>query len=119
LHGVTLKLYFEQDKSRVEQLHLLHPIAGTATLARTIQQLFERFRLTGGITGLEVSAAHLVPNIPQQLDLFSHKPGRAQMIDMAQLLVARHGAYFYEVTADEPGSLLPERRFRFLRVDAS
>jgi len=119
LHEVTLMLQLEGGKTQTEHLHLLHPIAGSGSIARTLQQLVERVKLSKDVAGLEVCAAHLVPNIPQQLELFTHRPGCGQIIDLARTLTARHGGCFYEASPDERDSLLPERRFRLLKVDAS
>jgi len=119
LHAVTVTIHLEKEQARANDLYLLHPIAGSSSIARTIQQMLERSKLTKSVCGLEVCAAHLVPNIPRQLELFTHRPGQAQLIDLARVLAARHGSCFYEAAADECESLLPERRFRLLKVDAS
>jgi len=119
LHAVTVRIYLENEQVRANDLYLLRPIGSSGSIARTIQQLIERIKLPKGVCGLEVCAAHLVPNIPRQLELFTHKPGRAQLIDLARVLAARHGSCFYEAAAEESESLLPERRFRLYKVDAS
>jgi nucleotidyltransferase/DNA polymerase involved in DNA repair len=119
LHAITLTLHLDGGKSRVENLHLLQSVASAAGIARTIQQLLERVKLTKGVTGLEVCLAHLVPNVPHQLELFTHRPARTQIINLVRVLVARHGECFYEAEMDEPTSLLPERRFRLIRMTAS
>jgi nucleotidyltransferase/DNA polymerase involved in DNA repair len=119
LHAVKVTVHQDREQARANDLYLLHPIAGSSSIARTIQQMLERIKLAKGVCGLEVCAAHLVPNIPKQLELFTHKPGQAQLIDLARVLTARHGSCFYEAAADECESLLPERRFRLLKVDAS
>jgi len=119
IQAVRLKLYLEDGQTQMEALHLLQPVASAAGIARTIQQLAERVRLTKGVTALEVSSAHLVANTLRQLELFGYQPGRAQLIDLANILVTRHSGCFYQAAPDEPEALLPERRFRLIRLDAS
>lgn len=119
LHEVTLTVHLEDGSRQTEHLHLLAPAAGSTSIARVLQQLLERIRLKRGIVEVEICAAHLVPNIARQLALFTHRPGRAELLDLARILTARHGECFYEVTSADRESLLPERRFRLLKVDAS
>ena len=68
-----------------------------------MQQLLARIPVTQGISGLDVALAHLVPNLPRQLDLFTRRPARQRFIDLVQLLAARYGAdAFYEAMPDQP-----------------
>jgi hypothetical protein len=119
LHEMALALTFEDGGVRVERLHLLQPVASAAGIARTINQLLERSPVTQGIAEIEVTLAHLVPNIPRQLELFTHRPGRQKLYDLARALAARHGDCFYEAELAERGSLLPERRFHLRQMAAS
>jgi DNA polymerase IV len=120
LHAITLSIGFETGDSVTESLHLLLPIASAKGIAEVMQQLMERMKQTAGIASIEVQLSHLVPNIPRQLELFTDKPVRQQVIQIADALVARHGAQpFYWTVLDHPYSLFPERRFELRRVDVS
>jgi DNA polymerase IV len=120
VHAITLSLEFETGTMVTESLHLLLPVASAKGIAEVMQQLMARVKQNAAITSLEVRLAHLVPNIPRQLELFPDKPARQQLIQIADALVARHGAQACCWTSvDRPYSLFPERRFVLRRVDVS
>jgi hypothetical protein len=71
------------------------------------------------ITGIEICASHLVPSLPRQLELFTQRPLRQQLIDLSAALAVQYPAVrFYEILPGIPASLLPERRFMLRRVDS-
>jgi DNA polymerase-4 len=124
LHEVYVTVRVARGNTYTERLHLLQPVAGAKGIAATIGQLIERMRLTAsgreeGIASIEICLTHLVSSAPRQLALFTHKPARQELIDLAAILAERYGDCFYEAVIQEQGAILPERRFRFLRVNAS
>jgi nucleotidyltransferase/DNA polymerase involved in DNA repair len=120
LQEMRVMVQFESGDSGTERLYLLQPVGSAKIIAQTIYQLLERIKVKQGVAGLEVYAAHLVPSIPRQLELFTHKQGKLRVIDLLQVLADRHGDdSFYEAIEGERGSLLPERRFRLKRMDVS
>jgi DNA polymerase IV len=120
LHELALTVTFENGASRSERLHLLQPVASAQAIAQIVQQLLARIPVTQGISGLDVALAHLVPNLPRQLELFTQRPARQRFLDLVQILAARYGAdAFYQAMPDQPKSYLAERRYRLERVDVS
>jgi hypothetical protein len=60
-----------------------------------------------------------VPSLPRQLELFSARPLRQQIIDVTRALAEQYPQVdFYHIQTAAPESLLPERRFRLQRIDA-
>ncbi len=124
LHRISLTLKVAHGETHAEELHLLQPVASASGIAEAAMRLLERMRLNpsareDGLEMLEMCLTHLVSSAPRQLELFTHKPARQELIDLAAVLVQRYGGCFYEAVAQEQGAILPERRFRFLRVDVS
>ncbi len=111
LHAVALTLTFAKGKTQRDAQVLLKPIAASDDIGRSLLQILERMAPAREITEVHVTLTHLVPNIPRQMELFTHKPTRVQLIDLVAVLVARHGEHFFEAVPHTPQSLLPERRF--------
>lgn len=124
LHALRVTLQLKRGQTFTEQIHLLQPVASAQGLVATVQPLLERmpiqFQDSGdGIISVDISLTHLVSSQPRQLELFTHKPARQELIDLAAVLTQRYGDCFYEAVTAERGAILPERRFRFQRIEAS
>ncbi len=111
LHEMVLTVTFEDLSRHTERLHLLEPVATAKSIARVIGQLLDRITWHGGVMRIEVQLAHLMSAVPRQLELFTHKPARQQLIDMTGVLIERHGkAGFYEAELSEGDALVLEKR---------
>jgi len=124
LHEISVAIQFKRSQTQTERLHLLQPVASAQGIAATVQTLIARMDLgfqiaDNGITTIDLGLTHLVSAKPRQLELFTHKPARQELIDLAAVLAQRYGDCFYEAVTAERGAILPERRFRLQRVDAS
>lgn len=119
LHAVSLTLHLEDGTTRAERLHLLQPVASAQAIAEVVMRLVERKAISAGVMEVMICAAHLVPNVPRQLELFAQHPARGQLIHLAKSLAKRHGDCFYTAVELERSSLLPEHRMRLQRIDVS
>lgn len=120
VHRLVLILKFADETCPRETLHLLEPVSTAANLERVIKRLLERFTLTHALVGVEVQLAHLVTSKPRQLELFTAKPVRQQLIDLTQVLAERfQHVDFLEGELAERGSLALERRVHFRSVKLS
>jgi DNA polymerase IV len=119
VHELGLMLAFDDGTSQHECLHLLEPVSLADNIARVLDQLVERMRIRAGIVGIEVHLAHLTSSHPRQLELFTRKSARTQLIDLTQALARRYpGAAFLEAEV-APHELLPERRIHFRQIEVS
>jgi nucleotidyltransferase/DNA polymerase involved in DNA repair len=120
LHQLTLTLEFEQGKPAHQDMHLFEPVTSSRAIGESVLTLLDRMKAAKPITGIEICASHLVPALPRQLELFTQRPLRQQLVDLSAALAAQYPAVrLYEILPGTPGSLLPERRFTLRRVDAS
>ncbi|MBK9745764.1 MAG: hypothetical protein IPO91_03200 [Chloroflexi bacterium] len=124
LHALRVTVQLKRGQTFTEQLHLLQPVASAQGIVATVQPLLARMPLQfqdagDGVISVEISLTHLVSAQPRQLELFTHKPARQELIDLAAVLAQRYGDCFYEAVTAERGAILPERRFRFQRIEAS
>lgn len=119
LHQLALTLGFERGKPLTQELHLFEPVTSRRAIAEEAGKLLERIKPTQPVVELEICAAHLVPSLPRQLELFSARPLRQQIIDVTRALAEQYPQVdFYHIQTAAPESLLPERRFRLQRIDA-
>jgi nucleotidyltransferase/DNA polymerase involved in DNA repair len=116
LHEIALILHFPGGRQRTERLHLLQSVSSAESLNTTLLQLIDRRTLTQAITRLDVRLAHLVSAMPRQLELFTDKPQRQSLLELAEVLSKRYGHCFYQGALADTQSLLPEERFRAYRV---
>lgn len=119
LHQLALTLSFERGKPLTQELHLFEPATSRRAITEEAGKLLDRMKPDQPVVEIELCAAHLVPSLARQLDLFSARPLHQQIIDVTQALAAQHpGVDFYQVQPAAADSLLPERRFQLLRINA-
>jgi len=120
VHRMELIITFEGGACQRETLHLIEPVSLAKHIERTIKRLFERFTFNRDVVRVEVQLAHLVSNTPRQLELFTAKPARQQLIDLTQVLSERfQQVEFVEGAIAEGESLALERRVHFRRMNIS
>ena len=119
LHQLALTLSFERGKPLTQELHLFEPATSRRAITEEADKLHARMKPDQPVVEIELCAAHLVPSLARQLDLFSARPLHQQILDVTQALAAQHpGVDFYQVQPAAADSLLPERRFHLLRINA-
>lgn len=120
LHQLAVTVQVERGKPISQEMHLFEPVTSGRAIAEETLKLLDRMKLTQAVTEIEICASHLVPSMPRQLELFSASPLRQRIIDVTQALAAKYPQVtFYQMQPAEQTSLLPERRFRLNRIDAS
>lgn len=120
LHQLTVTFHVERGKPIFQSTHLFEPVTSSRAIGDSVLQMLNRVKLAQALTGIELCASHLVPAMPTQLELFSERPMRHQLLDLASALAAQHGTLsFLQVRPVAPTSLLPERRFHLRHIDAS
>jgi hypothetical protein len=113
-------LTFADGSHQQERLHLFEPVSTTASIERVIRRLMERFVIKSAVCRVEIGVTHLVSNAPRQLELFTQKPVRQQLIDLAHLLTDRYrGADFLQSETRDADALDLERRVHFRKVNVS
>lgn len=120
LHQLTATFHVERGKPLSQSMHLFEPVTSSRAIGDSVLRMLDRMKLAQAVTGIELCASHLVPAMPRQLELFSERPLRHQLLDLASALAAQHRTLnFLQVLPVMPTSLLPERRFHFRHIDVS
>jgi nucleotidyltransferase/DNA polymerase involved in DNA repair len=120
LHQLMVTVDLERGKPVHEEMHLFEPVTSARAIGEAVLQLLDRMNLAKSVTGIQLCASHLVPSLPRQLELFSHRPVRQQLIDLTSALATQYPSVrFYEILSGVSESLLPERRFALRRVNSS
>jgi nucleotidyltransferase/DNA polymerase involved in DNA repair len=120
VHEMVLILNFADGSQQHECLHLLEPVSIAKNIERVLSRLMERFDVKAGIVRIEVQLAHLVSSMPRQLELFTSKPARQQLLDLTQVLAERYQQVdFWEPEVTNRHLLALERRVGFRRVSGS
>ncbi|MBK8137684.1 MAG: hypothetical protein IPK52_18025 [Chloroflexi bacterium] len=114
-HEVALTLHFERGATRTERIQRVQPFADCAELRRTLFALLDKAGVDSPVGAVSVTLNRLAALTLRQLELFTQKPRKQAILDLAAALTERYGTHFY--TAEVVGeSLLPERRFRLVNL---
>lgn len=120
LHQLTVTIAVEGGKPLHQEMHLFEPVTSARAIGESVLQLLDRMKLAKPVVGIEICASHLVPSLPRQLELFSHRPVRQQLLDLTSALATQYPSVrFYEILPGVSQSLLPELRFALRRVSIS
>jgi nucleotidyltransferase/DNA polymerase involved in DNA repair len=120
LHQLSVTVDLERGKPLSQEMHLFEPVTSARAIGESVLQLLDRMKLAKPVTSIQICASHLVPSLPRQLELFSHRPVRQQLIDLTRALAAQYPSVrFYDILPGVTSSLLPERRFVLRRVHLS
>src|SRR5262249_21005407 len=81
---LTLTLHLEDGKALDTQVTPRQPISDALHLAKTLRQLFGRFKsLRQGVVGVEVTMTNVVPFAGTQLELFAHRSDQRERLEQA------------------------------------
>ncbi len=126
LHEISVTIQFKRSQTQTERLHLLQPVASAQGIAATVQTLIARMDLgfqiaDNGITSidLEVDASGLGEAAPAGTVHATNPRGRSSSTSRRSWQCSATATTSTEAVTADRGAILPERRFRLQRVDAS
>jgi nucleotidyltransferase/DNA polymerase involved in DNA repair len=105
--------------TQTAELALRQPLTGAQLLAKAAGSLLNQVQLRAGVVEATLTAGHLQPLQPPQLDLFAHGGDQVERLSatLAAMTGRYQGAQILAATVTQPSARLPERRFSLRPYD--
>lgn len=118
---ITLVLTQDHDAALERQLILRQPSGSLRHIHHTVREMAQSLLTTSGVVTIELTLSGIIPAVPRQLSLFDRPAvSHTHLHTVLQDLVARYGdGHFYWARAVARDARLPERRYRWEKVDGS
>lgn len=116
-HEIALTVHLDRGATRTERIQRVQPFSACGDLRRALFSLLDKADITEPVGALSVSLNRLSAAIPRQLEMFTQRPRKQAVLDLAAELSKRCGPCFFTAELRD-GALLPERRFALIAVPA-